>query len=294
MGISYAAAFQYSRPELFLQTSTWTDVNSFTDLLINTFGYEASHVTIMADRDGYIEPTHDKMLYHMELLVSSAAPGDHLVFYFSGHGSQLGNGPGIEYELDHMDEAIWPSDVSLGETGTNENPFGGMIVDDVIREKLVIPAVTNGAQIVIIFDCCHSGTAADLDSTRPPPRTSALYPGAFDGDNSLAVSWAASGDSQIALGGPDSGFFTGALVPVLQHADPTTSHKAILDLVTTDMQSALQKMIDSNENWTQEKKESVAGLLEGFSEPQIGFLNNDTSLMTTLPVLGTFESEGSE
>lgn len=78
-------------------------------------------------------------------LVSGAKKGDVLVFYYSGHGSQVVD-IGHE-EPDARDETICPHDYATA----------GMIRDDDFRSMLAgLPA---GVNLDIIFDSCHSGSA---------------------------------------------------------------------------------------------------------------------------------------
>jgi hypothetical protein len=78
-------------------------------------------------------------------LITGAKKGDVLVFHYSGHGSQMVD---IDHdEPDARDETICPHDYATA----------GMIRDDDLRGVLAgLPA---GANLDIIFDSCHSGTA---------------------------------------------------------------------------------------------------------------------------------------
>ncbi|GBG59079.1 hypothetical protein CBR_g24422 [Chara braunii] len=82
-------------------------------------------------------------------LSSRTAPGDSLVFYFSGHGVQMKDEDGDE--LDGFDECLVPLDYK-------EN---GVIVDDELNLLLVKP-LCDGARLHCVIDACHSGTVLDL------------------------------------------------------------------------------------------------------------------------------------
>jgi hypothetical protein len=68
--------------------------------------------------------------------------------HYSGHGTSVRDA-GSE-ELDGKDECICPSDYSTA----------GLITDDAISE--VLRGFNPATKVVCVFDCCHSGTIADL------------------------------------------------------------------------------------------------------------------------------------
>ncbi|KIP04381.1 hypothetical protein PHLGIDRAFT_129532 [Phlebiopsis gigantea 11061_1 CR5-6] len=176
IGVSYGSL---PDPKLRLR-STFADVDRIQKLLEERFDYPPGNISVLKDDGlpGSVCPTRENIMKAIQDLVADAKPGDRLVFHFSGHGSQKENHDGTE--KDGKDEgsilslrtlrdfyasttsiAIWPSDVVIGEA------FGdieGIILDDEIRTELV-NKVPDGAYLVIIFDCCHSGTAADLPHT---------------------------------------------------------------------------------------------------------------------------------
>ena len=77
-------------------------------------------------------------------MIEGAKKGDVLVFYYSGHGSQVADVSGDE--LDGKDETICPHDYATA----------GMIKDDDFRSLLTgLPA---GVNLDVILDSCHSGT----------------------------------------------------------------------------------------------------------------------------------------
>jgi metacaspase-1 len=88
--------------------------------------------------------TRANILAELKWLVSGASRGDVLVFYYSGHGSQVADVSGDE--TDRKDETICPCDFSTA----------GMIKDDDIRAA--IAGVPSTANLDVILDSCHSGT----------------------------------------------------------------------------------------------------------------------------------------
>jgi hypothetical protein len=88
--------------------------------------------------------TRAAILSGFEWLIARAKRGDVLVFYYSGHGSQVADVGGEE--IDMRDETICPHDYATA----------GMIKDDDFRALLSgLPA---GVNMDIILDSCHSGT----------------------------------------------------------------------------------------------------------------------------------------
>ena len=89
--------------------------------------------------------TRSAILTGFQWLISGAKKGDVLIFYYSGHGSQVADVSGDD--PDGRDETICPHDFSTA----------GMIKDDDFRASLAgLPA---GVNLDIIFDSCHSGSA---------------------------------------------------------------------------------------------------------------------------------------
>lgn len=95
------------------------------------------------------EATKDNILAAFEWLLDEMESGDKMVFHYSGHGSWVTDVSGDE--SDGRDECIVPNDFEKS----------GMIIDDVIREKL-INQVPKHALLHILMDCCHSKTMGDL------------------------------------------------------------------------------------------------------------------------------------
>jgi len=77
-------------------------------------------------------------------LVTGAKKGDVIVFYYSGHGSQVADVSGEE--IDRRDETICPHDYATA----------GMIKDDDLRTAFA--GVAAGVNLDVILDSCHSGT----------------------------------------------------------------------------------------------------------------------------------------
>jgi hypothetical protein len=99
--------------------------------------------------------TTEAILDGLSWLTAGAAPGDTLVFHFSGHGSQVPDRNGDE-ATDRLDEILCPHDLDWDHPLTD---------DDLAEACRTVP---KGALLTVILDCCHSGTGL-----REPARTAA-------------------------------------------------------------------------------------------------------------------------
>ncbi|KAI0631105.1 peptidase C14 [Trametes polyzona] len=163
-------------PSLESAKGSHRDVARLRSLLIDVYGYRPGDITVLVDdpevygtdteASARLWPTKENILREMKRLVDGACPGDRRVFQYSGHGGQIValNDPN---EKDGLDERQ-SSDPVI--------PFSNYVKDDA-----TFMGLAPGAQCVMIFDCCHSGTAADLPDVtddeltsfdlplRPPP-----------------------------------------------------------------------------------------------------------------------------
>merc|ERR1719424_2681516 len=73
-----------------------------------------------------------------------------MFLHYSGHGGQKEDRTGDE--KDGKDETILPCDFQSA----------GQITDDDLHQ-LVVESLPQGARMWVIMDCCHSGTALDLE-----------------------------------------------------------------------------------------------------------------------------------
>ncbi|XP_064992119.1 metacaspase-1-like isoform X2 [Musa acuminata AAA Group] len=120
-------------------------------LLINRFSFPESNIIMLTEdeRDPYKIPTKHNIRMAMYWLVQGCQPGDSLVFFYSGHGSQRRDYSGEE--ADGYDETLCPLDFRTQ----------GMIVDNEINATMVRP-LSRGVKLLAIIDACHSGTMLDL------------------------------------------------------------------------------------------------------------------------------------
>lgn len=123
------------------------DIKAMQSLLLKN-GYETGNVKMLSDDiAGTKAPTRKNILDELKSLVKNAKSGDTLFFHYSGHGTYT-HDLSLDEE-DSRDEAICP--VS-----------GGNITDDELNA--IVRGMPKGAKLVCLFDCCHSGTALDLEN----------------------------------------------------------------------------------------------------------------------------------
>jgi uncharacterized caspase-like protein len=218
--------------------------------MLATRGFAAADTTVLTDAAAGKRAVMDVLTS----MVTSAAPGDHLVFSFSSHGTQVPDTDGDE--ADHADEAFATYDIA--QKGNQWDP-DTVIVDDELRVLLgTLPA---GVLMEVFLDTCHSGTglrAEDLLSGRrpkflPPPTVTGLR----TVDNALRrgtvnevvkalpsasrpVLYAGCRSDQTSadatFGGRSNGAFTYYLLQALE-ADASRPRSAILAELTASLRS---------------------------------------------------------
>lgn len=182
-------------------------------------------------------PTRAAILDAMAALDAASAPGDTVLFHFSGHGSQAPDLSGDE--MGGADEILLPMDARgwRGAVAAVENA----ILDDELQ-AWARGMLDRGVQVVGVIDACHSGTgfralggagvARQVDpdvlgvpeGAPVPPAPDAPLPGAF------AFLYAAQPDQRAfefpldpaAPDGPWHGAFTLALAQTLRDSPGAT------------------------------------------------------------------------
>ncbi len=86
-------------------------------------------------------------------LIEGVGPQDRVLFYFSGHGSQVPDAS--KDEKDEFDEVLLLHDVALHQQGQHQT-LTGVLVDDDFNAML---ARMRSRNILVILDACHSGSA---------------------------------------------------------------------------------------------------------------------------------------
>ncbi len=113
---------------------------------VSLMGFEESQVRVLLNEQATLDGIRQAV---REWLVKGVTSQDRVLFYFSGHGSQIKDISGDE--PDGADEVLLPYNAVL-----KENTLDNVLVDEAFDRILnTIPA-----DIVLVFlDACHSGTA---------------------------------------------------------------------------------------------------------------------------------------
>eukprot|EP00210_Caulerpa_lentillifera_P003447 g3289.t1 len=123
------------------------DVEAWSELLTDCFGFSPENITILADDGGgYERPTGKNIKQELTHIVEKSRPGDIIFFEFSGHGVQVPADADGDYEEDGLDEALCPTDLNL-------------IIDDDLRA--ILTSLDPGVKFTMVSDCCHSGGMLD-------------------------------------------------------------------------------------------------------------------------------------
>lgn len=155
IGCSYK---KNARSDALQLNGTINDAKNMTNFLIKR-GYDVTFMNDDLSVSSVLFPTRSNILQQIQIILSTAKSGDDLVIFYAGHGVQTltnGQSSGIDndVELDGKDEAIVPSDVTYP-------GLRNLLVDDVLNNYLRLYS-KEGVNILIITDCCHSGTVCDL------------------------------------------------------------------------------------------------------------------------------------
>lgn len=142
-----------------LPMSSWLSgcVNDANDIAaaLRKQGFTGRATTVLRDA----EATKSKVMGALDAMVDKAKPGDHLIFTFSSHGTQVPNQPGGDLEPDGLDEAFACYDIKRAGDQWDRDT---VILDDELHDLFArVPA---GVLLEVLLDTCHSGTGLkDLD-----------------------------------------------------------------------------------------------------------------------------------
>ena len=119
------------------------DVRLVEETLRGEYGFTGkTDIRILTDS----RATTNAILDGLSWLVAGAAPGDSLVFHYSGHGSQVPDARHGDETSDGLDEILCPYDLDW------DRP----LTDDHLAAACA--GVPKEALFTVILDCCHSGT----------------------------------------------------------------------------------------------------------------------------------------
>lgn len=128
------------------------DVHQIKGVLQRYYGFDEEDIKLLLDEDA----TREGILAGLDWLVEGVQSGDVLVFHYSGHGSQVDDDSGDEWEC--RDEILV----------TYDHDWDNPLRDDDLKDRF--DRVPLGANLTIISDSCHSGTVNKLVTETEIPR----------------------------------------------------------------------------------------------------------------------------
>ena len=209
------------------------DVNLVRDLLCSSkFGFpgDSGHMHLITQA----QATREGILNAMrKYLVKEPAPGDTVVLYYAGHGSQRFNSK-TDKRLNQLDNTIVPSDARKGQFDVRDREIA----------RILNEALDKGVRVTAIFDSCHSGTIGrgipmgaaararylgydprDINE-EPDTKNGASVPRPEDRSKNPALVFTATEANQLAkewdYNGESHGAFTVALVEALRYLPADT------------------------------------------------------------------------
>jgi hypothetical protein len=125
------------------------DINNIQNFIIENCEYKIENTTKLTD-ETTVKPTLQNVKDSIYNLVKNTVAGDSLLFYYSGHGSQIENDNEIKIG-DDLDEVLVPLDYKKS----------GFITDVWLYDNLV-KIIPKDVTLWCFTDCCHSGTMLNL------------------------------------------------------------------------------------------------------------------------------------
>ncbi|MCB6179593.1 caspase family protein [Rhodobacter sp. Har01] len=135
--------------------------------------FAPENVTVLTDGTEGAQPaTLAAIREAFAKVAAEAQPGDFVYLHFSGHGTQA-PATNDDTELDGLDELFLP--VDIGKWNDGVGTVQNALVDDEIGQ--MIDAIrAKGADVWVVFDSCHSGTATRAVEADDEVRTRQLDP----------------------------------------------------------------------------------------------------------------------
>ena len=118
--------------------------------IVHLMGFKSHEIKVLEHEYASAAAVYDAI---ETWLINGAGPDDRVLFYFSGHGSQIPDENNDEN--DHFDEVLLLYDTALGEKHGRQT-LKGVLLDDHMNQML---ARMKSRNILVILDACHSGSA---------------------------------------------------------------------------------------------------------------------------------------
>jgi hypothetical protein len=117
---------------------------------VHLMGFKTHEIKVLEDEQASTAKVYDAV---ENWLIDGAGPDDRVLFYFSGHGSQIPDEN--KDEDDQFDEVLLLYDTVLTEKHGRQT-LSGVLLDDHLNHML---ARMKSRNILVILDACHSGSA---------------------------------------------------------------------------------------------------------------------------------------
>jgi len=162
--------------------------------------FAPENVTVLTDGSETATPaTLQAIRDAFAALEATLEPGDFVYLHFSGHGTQA---PALDpdTELDGLDELFLP--VDIGDWNDGVGTVENSLVDDEIG-TLIDSLRATGADVWVVFDSCHSGTATRAVETDEEVAVRQLPPEALGIDQAALDAAEAEAATTRSVGGDD-------------------------------------------------------------------------------------------
>ena len=163
LALIIGCSYNFSNPPITPKLKgTCNDARHMASFLKQYCEYKDENIVLMVDDVATIRttdryPTRNNIFNQIRTILNNAQPSDEVTFFYAGHGTQQVVSSSSTEESDRLNEVIVPVDYNI-RTGANA------ITDDTIN-SLLREFGKSQTQILLIFDCCHSGTMCDLNYT---------------------------------------------------------------------------------------------------------------------------------
>jgi hypothetical protein len=233
---------QYEDSNIRALRGALNDVEVFKDVLVGKFGFEEKSILTLRNE----EATGDaiRKAFRRHLIDGVATKQDVVVFYYSGHGSQVLDDPEGD-ESDGLDETLVPYDsADSGKTDITDDEINALIRELSGRTE----------NVTFVFDSCNSGTATRSAGLarrverglRPRPRATSRGIEAKESgmkDESVRYTLIAGAlaeelsSEHTADNGVTYGALTYFLAQALNRAPEGATYRDVMDVVREDVSS---------------------------------------------------------
>jgi uncharacterized caspase-like protein len=136
------------------------DVEAMREMLLRN-GYSASAITVLLNEQG----TRAKILAALRTAVSQLKSGDHLLIYYSGHGTSA-----FDTGLQWLSPEIGPDSGALATYDLSLASLPAAVESLVIGRRDLRPILSHaapGSQVLVVMDACYSENSAKSLSVLP-------------------------------------------------------------------------------------------------------------------------------